>query len=188
MVALKQTPEWSERDYLRLEERSETKHEYTGGLIVAMAGAEPAHNDITMNVAFELRSALGGRPCRVSVSDQRVKVDETGEYFYPDVLLVCGERKTVGPAPHSVTNPSVLVEVSSPSTAAYDRGHKWQAYQQIPSLTDYLVVASDRREVQHYRRTAAGSWSLDTLRSGASVTLVDGITLALDSFYRDVEV
>lgn len=187
MVAQRQPTIFTELEYLALEGVATTKHEYTHGLIVAMAGAEFAHNRIAMNTAVELTRMAGDGPCTVVGSDQRVKVEATREYFYPDITVVCAEPKLIGPAPRSLTNPSIIVEVASPSTAAYDSGEKLDAYRQISTLSDYLVLASDRRHAVHYYRTSGGEWGVRTHAAGGTLVLANGIALEMDRLDRQVE-
>lgn len=188
MVAQRQPTTFTEREYLALEGVAAVRHEYTHGLIVAMAGAEYAHNRIAMNTAVELSRATGDGPCAVVGSDQRIKVEATREYFYPDLTMVCGEPLLVGPAPRSLVNPRLLVEVLSPSTAAYDCGEKLDAYRQIASLSDYLLLASDRRHAIHYFRVSGEEWGVRTHGTGDIVALAAGLTLEIDRLYRGVEV
>jgi Uma2 family endonuclease len=181
------SPSFTVKEYLALEGVSETKHELSRGRIVAMAGAELAHNEIAMNLARELGNHLEQSPCRTLGSDQRIFVEATDEYYYPDVSVTCLEPDLVDPSPRSLKNPQVIVEVLSPSTAGYDRGDKWSAYRTIPTLTDYVMVSSTRREVEHYQRAADGTWTSRSITGGA-ITLANGVTLALERIYRRVEV
>jgi Uma2 family endonuclease len=171
-------------EYLALEAVAEIKHEYIGGDIVAMAGAEPEHNLIAGNIRDALASALSERPCRIFSSDQRVFVEAVGEYFYPDVVLTCVDPAYVDPRPRSLTNPQVIVEVLSDSTERKDRGEKWLAYQTIPTLTDYVMVASTRRKLEHYHRLPDGSWTLRVLQDEGTCTLANGVVLELSKLYR----
>jgi Uma2 family endonuclease len=171
------------KEYLALEAVAETKHEFFGGYIIAMAGAELEHNQVVQNVRAELTAALADRPCRILGSDQRVVVESIGEYFYPDVVVTCLDPVLVEPKPRSLANPQVIVEVLSESTERYDRGEKWAAYQAIASLTDYVMVASTKRELEHYHRLPDGSWRFRALERG-SVTLGNGAVLDVDKLYR----
>lgn len=184
MVALAIT-RFEEHEYLALEAAARVRHEFCNGLILAMAGAEPEHNQIVQNLRTDLELATSGRPCRVSGSDQRVKVEATGEYFYPDVIVVCSDPRYAEPKPRSLLNPEIVIEVLSASTASYDRGDKARAYRMISSLTDYLMVSSDRRQVEHVQRTAQG-WSTTIVSEGA-ITLASGAKLELTRLYRLVE-
>jgi Uma2 family endonuclease len=170
-------------EYLALEAVAERKHEYIGGDIVAMAGAEPEHNLIAGTILGALTSALADRPCRVFPSDQRVLVEAVGEYFYPDVVVTCLEPIYVEPKPRSLANPQVIVEVLSESTERKDRGEKWLAYQALPTLTDYVMVASTQRRIEHYHRSPDGSWTLRVLQDQGTCT-VAGVTLDLHALYR----
>lgn len=176
-------PVFTVKEYLALEAVAETKHEYCGGHIIAMAGAEPEHNLIAGNIQTEIKNALADRPCWTLGSDQRVWVEAVGEYFYPDLSITCVEPVFVEPKPRSLANPQIIIEVLSPSTERYDRGDKWSAYQRLASLTDYVMVSSTRRELEHYQRTADGGWILRTLTS-AACTLANGVVLDLAKVYR----
>lgn len=180
--ALHVEPRFTEAEYLALEGVADTRHEYVGGEIVGMAGAEIDHNQIADNAGFGLRTALRGPPCRVLGSDQRVKVEATGEYFYPDKVATCLDPQLIGPAPRSLLNPQVIVEVLSPRTEAHDRGAKWTAYRCIPTLTDYVMIASVRRRVEHYQRDATGRWTMRELTEG-SFTLSSGARLEIAALY-----
>jgi Uma2 family endonuclease len=171
-------------EYLALEAVAEIKHEYIGGDIVGMAGAEPEHNQIAQNARLLLGNALADRPCRILGSDQRVFVAETGDYYYPDVVVVCTDPVFVEPKPRSLTNPEIVVEVLSDSTTRYDRGDKATAYRTIPSLTDYVLLSSIKREVEHYHRLPDGTWTLRTVTKSGTCTLANSVVLDLDALYR----
>jgi Uma2 family endonuclease len=163
---------YSFRDYLDLEEMSPAvKHEFLDGAVWAMAGGTPDHAAIAANVIVLLRAGLGGRRGRVFTSDLRVRVKKTGLSTYPDVSIVCGalELDPDDPKGHTVTNPTVLVEVLSPSTEDYDAGEKRQHYQDIPSAREIVLVAHDARRVDVWRRTG-DTWNLHTVTAG-DVTL-----------------
>lgn len=139
-------------EYLAMERRAEYKSEYINGQIFAMAGASRAHNLITWNIARELGSQLKNRPCEAYVAGMRVKVDATGLYTYPDAVVVCGDIRLEDTHNDTLLNPTVIVEVLSPSTESYDRGEKFAHYRRLPSLREYLLVAQDRMRVEHYLR------------------------------------
>lgn len=180
------TPRFTEAEYLALEGVAEIRHEFIQGDIVGMAGAELEHNQIVQNIRLAFGLQLRGRPCRVVGSDQRVLVEATREYFYPDVLVTCLEPDLVDPAPRSLRNPQIIVEVLSPSTEAKDRGTKWLAYQTIPSLTEYLTVASHVRRIEHHRR-GPDSWMVTT-RTEGQFALSNRLTLAFADAYDQVDV
>lgn len=147
-------------DYLAFERKSETKHEYYAGTVYTMAGATERHNLISLNIASELRTQLRKRPCRVYTNDMRVKVNETGLYTYPDVIVVCGNPQFEGNESDILLNPVVIVEVLSKSTERYDRGKKFQHYRTVDTLIEYLLVAQDSYHIEHYVRQADGQWLL----------------------------
>ena len=183
-MAVSDAPLFTAKEYLALESVAETKHEFCGGRILSMAGAEPEHNLIAGNIQTELKNALDDRPCWTLGSDQRIRVDAVDEYFYPDTSATCLEPEFVEPKPRSLANPQVIVEVLSRTTERYDRGDKWSAYRTIPSLTDYVMVSSWRREIEHYQRAADGSWTSRTIAQAGRCTLSNGVVLDLARVYR----
>lgn len=166
-------PRFTPDEYLALERRAEHKSEYFSGEIFAMSGATREHNIITLNIASELRSRLKGRPCETYSADMRVKVDPTGLYTYPDVVVVCGEPHFDDAHQDTLTNPTLIIEVLSESTEAYDRGEKFAHYRKIESLREYVLVTQSRRRIECYARQQNGlPWVLsEESRPGASITL-----------------
>jgi Uma2 family endonuclease len=150
----------SPSEYLELERLAETKSEYLDGRIYAMAGASLAHNTITMNLSREFGNRLRGGACRPFAGDLRVKVSETGLYTYPDLLVVCGELRFDDDARDTLLNPTLIVEVLSPSTEQYDRGEKFAHYQHLESITDYVLIAQDRPRVEHFHKLGHQEWAL----------------------------
>lgn len=151
-------------EYLALEREAVEKHEFLDGQIYAMAGASVRHNRITLNIGGELRAALRGSRCEAFPSDLRVRVSATGLYTYPDISVVCGEPEFEDDGVETLLNPTVLVEVLSPSTADYDRGAKFEHYRALPSMREYLLVDQHRAHVMHYRRQDEGTWLLAETR------------------------
>ena len=179
------SPRFTEVEYLALEGVAEIRHEFIQGDIVGMAGAELEHNQIVQNIRLALGLQLRGRPCRVVGSDQRVLAEATREYFYPDILVTCLEPDLVDPAPRSLRNPQIIVEVLSPSTEAKDRGAKWLAYQTIPSLIEYLTVASHVQRIEHHRRGPDG-WMVKTIAEG-QIALSNDLTVTFADAYDQVD-
>jgi len=142
----------SAEEYLALERQAETKSEYINGEIYAMAGASREHNYIAGDLFGELRSQLRGRNCKLFMSDMRVRVRPTGLYTYPDVVVVCGRPRFDDSQVDVLLNPTVIFEVLSPSTEAYDRGAKFAHYRYLNSLKEYILVAQDRMQVDHFAR------------------------------------
>jgi Uma2 family endonuclease len=148
----------SPEEYLSLEREAEVKSEYFRGEMFLMAGASEAHNLIVANLIAELRAQFKNRPCKVYPGDMRVKIPATGLYTYPDVTAICGEPEFEDDHRDTLLNPTVIIEVLSDSTEAYDRGKKFEHYRRIASLSDYLLVAQDRPDVEHYLRHEDKTW------------------------------
>ena len=159
------TPE----QYLGLERLAGFKSEYVNGYILAMAGASKAHNQIAFNIAGELHNQLKNRPCLAYVNDLRVKVSATDLYTYPDVVALCGEPLFDDAQMDTLLNPSLIIEVLSPTTEAYDRGDKFAHYRRLPSLMEYVLIAQDQIRVEHYLRSEQ-KWVLSEL-NGLDETL-----------------
>ena len=152
------------QEYLSRERRAETKSEYLRGEMFAMSGASREHNLIVGNVSRELGQQLRQRPCEVYQADMRVKVSPTGLYTYPDVTVVCGEPQFEDAEVDTLLNPTVLVEVLSPSTADYDRGGKFAHYRRLASLQEYVLISQDGPLVEHYVRQDSDQWLLTEQR------------------------
>jgi len=166
-------------EYLAFERASDERHEYLDGVIYAMAGsASPQamagesedHGTICMNLSISLGSQLRGTPCRAFSKDTKVRCGpyrphtREGFYAYPDLVVVCGSSQYHDQGRDVLLNPTVIVEVLSPSTEAIDRGDKFHRYRRwLPTLTDYVLVAQDRPVIDHYHRTTAEQWALETL-------------------------
>jgi len=176
-------------EYLALERQAETKSEYFDGRVYALAGASEAHALIVTNLVLILGTKLRDRPCRVYSSDMRVKVTAAGLYTYPDVVVVCGKAEFEDDRRDTLVNPSVLVEILSPSTEGYDRGKKFQFYRGLESLTDYILVAQDHLLVEHFARLPDGTWLLsafDDLEAVAHIKSL-GCDLPLADVFAKVE-
>lgn len=174
-------------EYVALEETSPIRHEYLDGVVYALAGGSPDHAAVAANVIRLLGNALEGRPCRVYTADLRVRVVETGLGTYPDASVICDrfEADLEDPKGHTAINPTVLVEVLSPSTEAYDRGEKLDHYRRIPSLREVLHIAHDVRRVELWRR-GAGDWTLTRFEDGEQVPLESlGCSIGVTEIYRD---
>jgi Uma2 family endonuclease len=154
------TPE----QYLEIERKAEFKSEYYQGEMFLMAGASIPHNRLVGNLFAGLHQQLRSRPCSVFSNDMRIFVALTGLYTYPDVVAVCGELQILDTQKDTLLNPSVIAEVPSPSTEAYERGRKFEQYQSIESFKEYLLIASDRMHIDLYTRQADSRW----LRASAS--------------------
>lgn len=177
-------PSRSVDDYLAGELKSDIRHEYVNGEVYAMAGAGEAHNLIALNVASRLRGVARGGPCRVFISDMKVRVAEWNAFYYPDILVVCDSSDA-----HSYfkERPCLIVEVLSPSTEQIDRREKLFAYRTLESLQEYVLICQDKRQIEVYRRAGDAIWSLEILTAGDPVHLeCMDVTLSLDDVYEDV--
>ena len=163
--------DYSYADYLALEAAGTTKHEYLAGQIYGMAGGTPDHAAIATTVIALLFPQLRGGRFRVHASDLRVRVNATGLATYPHVTVVCGPRELHPEDDNAVTNPTLIVEVLSPGTAAYDRGDKFEHYKQIPSLRQYVIVSCPERAVEVRTRAPDDTWTATASGNGDTVDL-----------------
>ncbi|HVK75265.1 MAG TPA: Uma2 family endonuclease [Kofleriaceae bacterium] len=170
-------------EYLAWEREQRARHEYFDGEVFAMAGGSMRHNALCGAVVETLRTALRGRGCFVMTSDQRVAMDHGRRYVYPDVTGVCGEILMQPDARDVLLNPAILVEVLSASTEQYDRGLKWEGYQRIPSLTDYILASQAEARIEIFRRGADGAWTYRAVGAGERLTLTGGVELDVDAIY-----
>ncbi|MCS6785562.1 MAG: Uma2 family endonuclease [Thiobacillaceae bacterium] len=173
--------------FLAWESEQPTRHEYLQGEVFAMTGARDAHNTIALNIAAHLRTALRGGPCRVYIADMKLRLDATDAVFYPDVMVTCDARDRSPEADQFKRHPILIVEVLSESTAAYDRGRKFEYYRGIDSLQEVLLVEQDRPHVDLYRRAERGHWLLESHGPGGQLHLASlGVSLPLGVIYEDV--
>lgn len=147
-------------DYLAWEQDQPIRNEYVDGEVFAMSGASDAHATVALNIASTLRADLRGTPCKPFMADMKVQVDAANCFFYPDILVTCDPRDRGPEASHVKQHPVLVVEVLSPSTEAYDRGNKFAAYRQLPSLKEYVLVSIDERRIEVFRRDDTGHWVL----------------------------
>lgn len=159
-MSLQPKPRLTPEDYLALERSADFKSEYFNGEIFAMTGASESHNLIVINTIRELSIQLKKRPCKVYANDMRVKVDPTGLYTYPDVVVTCGKAQFDDTHLDTLLNPVLIVEVLSDSTEAYDRGRKFEHYRKLDSLIEYVLIAQNRPHIESYRRQADQQWLL----------------------------
>lgn len=190
MSAMPKPEPTTEAEYLALEIASEHRHEFIDGEIRAMVGASEPHSAIASSLSFLLYSGLRDKPCRVYQGDMRVRISAAGNYVYPDLVVVCGEaqfQEDEGSA--TLLNPTLIVEVLSPSTEAVDRGSKFHNYQMLPSVQDYVLVAQATPRLECFSRGASGTWVLTPAEGlDAAMTLPSvGLTLALAEVYEQVE-
>lgn len=197
MAALPQpAPFLTSEEYLAFERQSNTRHEYYRGEIFALAGATRTHNLITFNLAGVLSPQLKHRPCEAYVSNMRVKIADGELYAYPDAVVVCGKAEFEDCDKDTLLNPTVIIEVLSPSievlspsTETYARGAQFELYRTLESLSDYLLVSQSKPMIEHYTRQADDRWLLMTykgLDAVAAITSI-GCELRLADVYDKVE-
>lgn len=178
----------SPQEYLMLERASEIRHQYYRGEMFAMSGASRAHNVINGNLFRSVGNQLAGGPCEAYVNDMRVKVSPSGLYTYPDMVVACAERRFEDSEVDTLLNPTLISEVLSDSTEAYDRGKKFAQYQKLESLREYVLVSQDRVCVDHYLRQG-DQWVLNTLEDLANTLVLStiGCQVTLRDIYDRVE-
>lgn len=179
------TPE----EYLEIERAAEVKSEFFDGRMRMMAGASTPHNRIVRDMLTELTVQLRGGPCEPFGSDQRLLIEATGLFTYPDVSIYCGDLHYSGDKPDTLTNPTVIFEVLSPTTSDFDHTDKWAQYQQIPTLADYVLVWQDKIQVAHYVRQSPDQWLLTTFRrpdDALTLSAPAAVTLPLSAIYAGV--
>lgn len=180
----------TEQAYLARERAAEYKSEYFNGEAYAMSGGSPDHAGIAMSLGTALSNRLRGRkPCRVFSSDLKVHIPATGSYAYPDVTVICSKPLLHPTDNHTVTNPTVLFEVLSPTTQTFDKTGKFSHYRRIDSLQAFVVVAWDTPRVEVYSRADAGRWILTEARGLDGVIRVESLDceLPLSEIYEAVE-
>ena len=177
------TPE----EYLAWERKQPFKNEYHNGRIVAMSGANRWHNHIMLDTAIHLNNQLIESEREVYASQMRVQTGPTVSYLYPDVIVVCGEPRFEDDTFDTLLNPIVVIEVLSPSTAAYDRGEKFESYKQLASLQEYILISQDRVRVEHYCRRET-QWNGNTLEHLEDILSLASIEceVSLRAIYRRV--
>ena len=161
----------SPEDYLEGERVSPIKHEYRRGHVYAMTGAKKPHIVIGSNLVRLLGNHLLNTPCLVLSSDIKVRLQEANCYYYPDVAVTCDERDT-GSTEDFILYPSLIIEVLSPSTAAFDRGNKFADYQTSPSLQEYVLITQSEIKIECFRLNAEGNWVSQTYRQGDELELM----------------
>jgi Uma2 family endonuclease len=178
----------TEEEYLALERTSDEKHEYLDGRVYAMAGASLKHGRIIKNTSGRLFSKLLGGPCEAITNDLRVRISATRLNTYPDIVVICNEPQLTDDYLDTLTNPTVLIEVLSPSTENFDRGMKWYHYQHIESLQEYVLIAQDSPRIEHYARQEDGTWRFSaTIGLESAVELPSlGCKIALAEVYANV--
>ena len=180
---------YTTKEYFEMELGAAKRHEYSYGEILPMSGGSDAHSFIIVNLTAELRAALKGKPCSVAEGNLRVRDRREPRYVYPDASVICGDRQydPEDPNRHTILNPRVIVEVLSPSTEAYDRGDKFEYYQRIEAVEEYVLVTQDRPSAQTFLRQPDGTWSMMGVNGLEATLLVRSLEIAIplaEIYYR----
>jgi Uma2 family endonuclease len=187
-IASNELPPFTPQEYFEWEAQQEVRHEYFDGKVFAMTGGSLPHADIAFNFASLLRSHLQGLlqgRCKVRNSDARVGITEVGPFVYPDISVTCDDRDRT--AIQFSRYPCSIIEVLSPTTEAYDRGGKFALYRRLESLQEYVLVGSESKTVDIFRRNQQGEWSFVSYSETGTFDLTSvGLTLSLDDIYEDV--
>ena len=189
MSAIPKKKKLTEDEYLVIEDEAEFRSEFYDGEMFAMAGASRHHNDLQTNLIVELGGRLKGGKCRVYGSDMRVKVKRTGLYTYPDVVITCDPEIEKKLGVETLLNPRVIFEILSKTTEGYDRGTKFQQFQRLPSVKEYVLVSQDRMVIERYVRQTDGTWVLKTFdnpEAQFSLATVK-VRIPIADIYRGVE-
>ncbi len=168
----------SAQDFLAWDATQTVRHEFVAGEVFAMAGVGEAHVTAALNVAMALRLHLAGTPCRTFITDMKLQVEAAEAFFYPDVMVSGSAADAADPLVKR--DPLLLVEVLLPGTAAYDRGDKFAAYRKLPGLREYLLVDTDSRRCDLYRKGADGLWVLHPFEPDQALQL-ESVALDLQS-------
>jgi Uma2 family endonuclease len=179
----------SREEYFELLAKSDVKLEYHNGEVVAMAGAQPAHNIIAVNLISELVFCLKAKGCIVLNSDQLIKVEDCDKYTFPDLVIVCQkpvyEKSPGGLA--ALENPEIIVEVLSDSIESYDRLEKFDCYKTIPSFKEYVMVSSKKKKVEVVKKLSESEWLSHTYTEKDENVLIGTCTILMSDIYNKVE-
>lgn len=176
----------SVEEYLQFEKASRDKHEYFKGEIFAMAGAGARHNVIFSNFFISIGMQLKGKPCKPYGSDLRIHIPENSLFTYPDISIICGEIIPSQIDADTAVQPTVIIEILSPSTRNYDQGIKFKLYREIPTLKEFITIDSESIGIEAYRINSQGNWELKDHRSIDETLTIPtvGLSLSLKEIYE----
>lgn len=160
MIALSDSIFLTPEAYLQLEDKSNIKHEYIDGQVYAMPGITDTHNTIALNLALLIRNHFRGSDCRVYFADIKARIEKSNRFYYPDIIITC-DHKDRETSTYKCF-PKLIIEVLSDSTEAFDRGDKFNDYQTLDSLEEYVLVNSKHQRFETFRRNEEGLWVLQT--------------------------
>jgi Uma2 family endonuclease len=191
MSALPKISYYTPQEYLRLEREANYKSEYFKGEIFAMAGASFNNNIVNENCSVLIGSFLRKKPCQSFSRDMKLHIPANTLYTYPDLMVVCGDKKFVDGEKDIIMNPVIIIEILSKTTEAYDRGDKFALYRSIPSLREYVMISSTSLRAEVMRRESElGLWFLaseaDTLEGSIEIKSIE-LELSLSDIYEETE-
>ena len=164
-------------EYLQFERESPEKHEFYRNEVFAMAGAGPRHNKIFSNLFIALGIGLKGKPCQPYGSDLRIHIPENTLFTYPDISVFCGDFVSSPEDNDTVIQPTVLLEILSPSTKNYDRGGKFRLYRDIPTLKEYILIDTESISIEEFRINSNGHWELEEYRHLSDSLKISSLSL-----------
>ena len=162
-------------EFLEMENASMEKHEYYKGEVFAMSGAKVQHNEICVNLIAILKNKLKGKKCKPYNSDQRIHIQSNTLFTYPDISIICGEIMTLDNDDYNVLNPTIIIEVLSPSTRSYDRGDKFKLYRDIQTLKEYILADSESIHLEVFRLNEKNNWELEEYNSAEDFLFIKAI-------------
>ena len=191
-TSAQQQVKYTEEEYFALDEEAEKegkRYEYHDGEVLLISDSSITHNEIIAQAFVSLANSLKGKACKPLTSSQRVHIESKSMYCFPDIVVVCGEIETMDTQKDTITNPTVIIEILSPSTMDYDRGEKFGMYRKIPSLKEYVCISSLKVAVEKYTRKGDFQWLLQDFYSiDDSIVLESlGITLSIADIYQDID-
>ena len=185
MNTVLKSPLFDTAAYLVWEENQTEKHEYIAGEVFAMAGARRAHVVVAGNIFAALKQALRGSSCQTYISDMKLRVEQMDAFYYPDVMVSCSAQDNK--AEQYLSEPTLIAEVLSESTAAFDRGNKFAAYRTLATLQEYVIIDISARSVECYCRTPENDWLLHDYRGDDACTFTSvGVTVPMVELFENV--
>lgn len=175
-------------EYLAAEDRSRDRHDFIRGEVYAMPGGTPEHSLLSAAVSRELGLALKGRPCLVFEANLRLRNARADFSCYPDTSVVCGPVVRAPDDPQAIANPTLVIEVLSDSTEAYDRGAKSLEYRAFTSIKEIVFISQKTQAVEVHRRNAEGQFVIKDYGPGSTVEFASvGVSVPIGELYRDLE-
>ncbi len=188
-MPLKPETRFTAEEYLERERQAEIKSEYFDGRIFAMTGASRNHNLVSGNLYARIHDQLRNTECEVYANDMRVKIESTDLYTYPDIVALCAPPEFDDSRNDTLLNPSLIIEVLSDSTEAYDRGAKFEHYRSIPSLSEYVLVSQKKCHVEKFSRGDGNTWIFSEYKRPEDELILDAVEcrIKLSEIYEKID-